>query len=130
MHYAVGVAFAAKHDTSCAHAELTELEKAVAEGSGFFAKNYGGGLAKLLGARIAHLEGDDVTATAKLRDVIAMVAVLPPEVFAPWYYPAGEWLGEVLFQFGDLPGAEAAFRADLKGTPHNAAAVFGLCGSV
>ena len=126
MHYARGVAFAAKHDTSGAHAELTELEKAVAEGSGFFAKNYGGGLAKLLGARIAHLEGDDVTATAKLRDVIAMVAALPPEVFAPWYYPAGEWLGEVLFGSGDLPGAEAAFRADLKRTPHNARALFGL----
>jgi hypothetical protein len=126
MHYARGVAFAAKHDARSAHAELTELEKAVAEGTGFFAKNYGGGLAKLLGARVAHLEGDDVAAAAKLRDVIGMVASLPPEVFAPWYYPTGEWLGAILFQSGDLAGAEAAFRADLKRTPHNARALFGL----
>jgi len=126
MHYARGVAFSAKHDARGAHAALADLDKKVAEGTGFFAKNYGGGLSKLLGARIAHLEGDDVTATAKLRDVIAMTASLPPEVFAPWYYPAGEWLGAILFQSGDFSGAEAAYRADLKRTPHNARALFGL----
>jgi tetratricopeptide (TPR) repeat protein len=126
MHYARGVAFAAKHDARGAHVELTDLDKEVAEGSGFFAKNYGGGLSKLLGARIAHLEGDDGTAAAKLRDVIASVASLPPEVFAPWYYPTGEWLGEILFQSGDFAGAEAAFKADLKRTPHNARVLFGL----
>ncbi len=125
MRYARGVALAAKHDARSAHAELTELDKAVAEGSGF-AKTYGAGLSKLLGARIAHLEGDDAAAAAKLRDVIATVASLPPEVFAPWYYPTGEWLGEILFQSGDFAGAETAFRADLKRTPHNARALFGL----
>jgi tetratricopeptide (TPR) repeat protein len=124
-HYARGVAFAAKHDGRGAHAELTELDTMLADATGF-TKNYAASLAKLLSARVAHLEGDDAAATTKLRELIVTLAPLPPEVVAPWYYPIGEWLGEFLFQSGDYAGAEAAYRMDLKRTPHNARVLFGL----
>jgi len=125
MHYARGVAFAGKHDAASAHAELAILDQALLEMTGFL-KNAAGSVDKLLAARVAHLEGDDATATARLREVVATVAPLPPEVFPPWYFPTGEWLGSILFQAGDYAGAEAAYRAELKRTPHNARALFGL----
>jgi len=124
-HYARGIAFVGKRDARGAHAELTELDKLLADATGF-TKNYAGSLTKLLSARVAHLEGEDAAATTKLRELIVTLAPLPPEVVAPWYYPIGEWLGAILFQSGDFSGAEAAYRADLKRTPHNARALFGL----
>jgi len=124
-HYARGVAFVGSHDVRGAHAELATLDATLVDATGFL-KNFAEALDKLLAARVAHLDGDDATATARLREVVAVVAPLPPEVFAPWYFPTGEWLGGILLHDGDFAGAEAAFRADLKRTPHNARALFGL----
>jgi hypothetical protein len=124
-HYARGLAFAARHDAASAHAELAVLDEATSTATGYL-RNVVGSLDLLLGGRVARLDGDNATAVARFRSVIAQNAALPPEVFAPWYFPAGEWLGGTLLASGDLSGAEAAFRADLKRTPHNARALFGL----
>jgi tetratricopeptide (TPR) repeat protein len=77
-------------------------------------------------ARMAHALGDDATAVTLLRHALDVSKDDPPEEFAPWFYPAGEWLGDILFEKGDFEGAEAAFRADLKRTPNNARVLYGL----
>jgi tetratricopeptide (TPR) repeat protein len=123
--YAHGVALASRGDIAGAQAQRAALDATVA-GIGGRISDYGSVLSKMLGARIAHANGDDVTAVSDLRSVIAETAGLPPEVFPPWYFPTGEWLGTILLQHGDLPGAEAAFRADLARTPHNARVLYGL----
>jgi hypothetical protein len=123
--YAHGVALASRGDIAGAQAQRATLEATIA-GVGGRVAGYGSVLSKMLDARIAHANGDDATAVGELRSVIATTAGLPPEVFPPWYYPAGEWLGTILLGRGDLPGAEAAFRADLSRTPHNARVLYGL----
>jgi tetratricopeptide (TPR) repeat protein len=128
-HYARGIAFASRKDARSAHAELSWMDDALAQATGFRAR-YVNALDRLLGARVAHLDGDDAGAVSRLRSVIADVAPIPPEVFAPWYYPTGEWLGAILLAQGDAAGAEAAFRADLQRTPHNARALYGLMRSL
>jgi hypothetical protein len=128
-HYARGLAYAGRADARSARAELAPLQDMLAQGSPR-ARYFATQLERLLRARVAHLEGDDSGAVANLRAVIADVAPLPPEVFAPWYYPAGEWLGAILLSKGDAAGAEAAFRADLVRTPHNARALYGLMRSL
>ncbi len=125
VHYARGLAFAAKGDKVAARSELAVIDQASAEAIGFL-KNVASSLDLLLGTKVAHLDGDDTTAASRLRAFIAIAAPLPPEALAPWNFPAGEWLGTILFQKGDYDGAEAAFRADLKRTPHNARALYGL----
>ncbi len=124
-HYTRGLAFAARGDGAGARVELAALDSAAAGATGYV-RGFFTALDRMLGARVAHLEGDDSTAVARLRAVVATIAPLPPEVFAPWFYPAGEWLGDVLFASGDFAGAEAAFRADLARTPHNARVLYGL----
>jgi hypothetical protein len=128
-HYARAIAFAARRDVRSARAELAPLEDFVSTGNSratYFALQQ----VRLIRARIAHAEGDDSAAVANLRAVVADVAPIPPEVFAPWYYPAGEWIGSILLAKGDATGAEAAFRADLQRTPHNARALYGLMRSL
>lgn len=124
-HYARGIARAQTHNALEARAELAALQATTASVTGF-RQRVASVFALLLGARVAHLDGDDVTAVKDLREVVATTAPLPPEVFSPWYFPAGEWLGGILLQTGDLAGAEAAFRADLARTPHNARSLYGL----
>jgi hypothetical protein len=124
-HYVRGIARAEVQNTIEARAELAALQATMAGAKGF-RERAGAMLALLLGARVAHLEGDDATAVKRLREVVATAATLPPEVFSPWYFPAGEWLGGLLLGTGDLAGAEAAYRADLTRTPHNARSLYGL----
>jgi hypothetical protein len=119
-HYARSLAFVAAKDAGAAQAEIEALRS-----SGGYPV-YRDALVTLAGARLAHLRGDDAAATSALRGLIAQTADYPPEVFPPWFFPAGTWLGWILLDQGDLPGAESAFRADLLRTPHNARSLFGL----
>jgi Flp pilus assembly protein TadD len=77
-------------------------------------------------ARLAHALGDDATAISLLHLSLDEARDRPPEEFSPWFYPAGEWLGDILLQRGDLDGAETAFRDDLKRTPNNPRTLYGL----
>jgi len=128
--YARGVAYAGLGDVAAAKAQRSALDALYAGKTARYITGYGGALDGLLGARIAHASGDDPGAIALLRSVVAETTPLPPEAFAPWYFPTGEWLGAILLQSGDAAGAEAAYRADLVRTPHNARALYGLMRSL
>jgi tetratricopeptide (TPR) repeat protein len=125
LRYVRGLAFVGKHDLASARIEANALAAQSASALGFM-RYVASTLDDMLSAKVAHLDGNDTLAVTRLRGVIAGTSSLPPEAFAPWYYPAGEWLGGILLARGDLAGAEAAFRADLKRTPHNARALYGL----
>jgi hypothetical protein len=124
-HYARGIARIETQNPVEARAELAALQARTAFATGF-RQRAGSLLALILGARVAHMDGDDPTAIKKLREVVATTATLPPEVFSPWYFPVGEWLGGMLLDSGDPAGAEAAYRADLARTPNNARSLYGL----
>jgi hypothetical protein len=128
--FARGVAYAGLGDVAAAKAQRSALDALYAGKTARYITGYGGALDGLLGARIAHAGGDDPGAIALLRSVVAETTPLPPEAFAPWYFPTGEWLGAILLQSGDAAGAEAAYRADLVRTPHNARALYGLMRSL
>jgi len=125
-HYARVLAFTGLGDAARAQGEFGALESAVPPGDGSF-------FAPLLGmarANLAYGQGDRRAAVSELRAAIEGMGQYPPEVYAPWFYPAGEWLGWILLHAGDTTGAETAFRNDLVRTPHNARALFGLMESL
>lgn len=129
--YGRGLAAVARNDILGARAELTAYDAAVAPSmKDAFPTMFYGTIRKLLAARIAHLERNDDVAVADLREAIATADEHPPELFAPWYFPMGEWLGWIELGRGNATDAEAAFRADLARTPHNARAEFGLMESI
>lgn len=83
-------------------------------------------LQEILDARIAFARGDRDKAYASMRAYLGAVSHYPTEVFAPWYFPAGEWLGAMYLKSGDPAGAETAYRAQLARTPNDARVLFGL----
>ena len=83
-------------------------------------------ISTLLDARIAFAHGDRDKAYSSMHAYIKAVADAPVEAFAPWYFPAGEWLGAMYLRAGDPVSAEAAYRADLARTPNDARDLFGL----
>ncbi len=121
-HYARGIAFASEHNLTGAEGELAALRESVGK-TGW---KYPDLMVEMLSARVDYLGGNVSTATHELRDVIAATSQYPPEAFPAWYFPAGEWLGWMLFNNGDARGAEAAFHADLSRSPHNARVLYGL----
>ena len=117
------LAYVARKDPAAAHAALTDLQAAVkATTDGRFFDPF----VHMARAQVESLDGQSSLAEADLRAVFPEVAKYPPEVFAPWFFPAGEWLGWLLIRDGDYAAAEAAFRADLARTPHNARSLNGL----
>jgi hypothetical protein len=124
-HYARGIALVSLGRTAAAETELAAMQAEIAATDGY-RRRFLESQVTMLSARIAYARGDRAAAEAKLRGLIAAVAPLPPEVFPGSLYPIGEWLGWMLLQDGDGPGAEAAFRADLARTPHNPRSLYGL----
>ncbi len=121
--YARVLAYAARKDVPAASAALADYETSLkaATHPDYFEPNH-----RLARAQVAAAQGDSRAAEADLRAALREVAKFPPEVFAPWFYPAGEWLGWLLLERGDYAAAEAAFREDLARTPHNAHSLYGL----
>jgi hypothetical protein len=121
-HYARGIAFASEHNLSGAEGELAALRASV----GNTGWKYPDLLVEMLSARVDYLRGNVSTAMHELRDVIATSSQWPPEAFPTWYFPAGEWLGWILFQSGNPGASEAVFQSELIRSPNNARAMFGL----
>ncbi len=121
--YARVLAYAARKDVPGATAALADLEISLKASThaAFLSP-----MRRMAQAQVAAAQGDSRAAEADLRGALPEIAKYPPEVFAPWFYPAGEWLGWLLFERGDYAGAEATFRDDLARTPHNAHSLYGL----
>lgn len=117
------LAYCARKDPVAARAALTAFETAMKSST---RAGYLDPLHRLALAQIAAAQGDASAAETQLRGALPEMAQSPPEVYAPWFFPAGEWLGWLLLENGDYSGAEAAFKADLVRTPHNAHVLYGL----
>lgn len=116
-HYARTLSAVGRDDLIAAQREVTAIDViTVAQGTKHPTDD---SLDAIAHARLAHALGRDAEAIDLLRACIAKTADDPPEAFAPWSFPAGEWLGDILLERGDLAGAEEAFRADLARTPNN-----------
>jgi hypothetical protein len=128
-HYARGIADVSLGRIPAAEAEYAALQQAGAKATGY-ERGYFDAQAALLGARVSYARGDRDAAIERLRALIKRIEPIPPEAFPASLYPAGEWLGWMLLESGDAVAAEAAFRADLVRTPHNARALYGLMQSL
>lgn len=117
------LAYCNQKDLGAARAALAAFETALKAST---RPEYWDPVHRLALAQIAAAQGDAAAAEAQLRGALPEMAQAPPEVYAPWFFPAGEWLGWLLLENGDYPGAEAAFKADLARTPHNAHVLYGL----
>lgn len=132
-HYARGIAFAAKGDAGGARKEATEIQR-LADTADFAQLSSAAIPGKevllianaVLSARVAQAERNLPGAAAHFRKAIAIedgLAYMEPSY---WYYPIRQSLGAILFQQGDLDGAEQAFRASLVRVPNNGWALYGL----
>jgi hypothetical protein len=117
------LAYCARKDPAAARAALSGFETAMKAST---RQGYLDPLHRLALAQIAAAQGDVPSAEAQLRGALPEMAGTAPEVYAPWFFPAGEWLGWLLLENGDYAGAETAFKADLARTPHNAHVLYGL----
>lgn len=131
-HYARGVAFSAKGDTSRAQAERNDLAAAIQKQPadamyGFNAARSVLGVAlEVLDARIAATQGDRNASISHWRSAVAAQDALAYDEPPDWYYPVRESLGAELFRGGQYPEAESVFRADLDRNPRNPRSLFGL----
>ena len=123
-HYARCISALGRADVAAATLELSGLDAFIK--ARYHMPPIDFPVAALAHARVAHALGDDATAIALFHRALDEAKDYSPESFPPWYYPAGEWLGDILLERGDLDGAEAAFRDDLKRTPNNARVLYGL----
>jgi tetratricopeptide (TPR) repeat protein len=132
-HYARGVASAASGEPAKAKRE-SEAISAI-EQSGDFADLEAGGIPArqllrlarhVVDARAAQSRGELHTAVAEFERAVALedeLAYMEPPF---WYYPLRQSLGAVKLMFGDVSGAESAFRNILVATPQNGWALYGL----
>ncbi len=131
-HYARGLAFAAKGQTSDAQAELKQLDaieaSLPAERMAMFAsqKQLLGLASAILAGEIASHEGHHDDAIGHLREAVALQDALPYEEPPAWYYPVRESLGAELLAQGRAAEAERVYREDLRRNPNNGWSLFGL----
>ena len=124
-HYARGIADVSLGRLDAADAELAQINAAIPQLEDY-AKMFAQFYSKMLSARIAYARGNSAAAIDTMRGLVRQLSNIPPEAVPAYYYPVGEWLGWMLLGSGDAAGAEAAFRAGLARTPHNARALYGL----
>ncbi|MDQ9170404.1 tetratricopeptide repeat protein [Oxalobacteraceae bacterium R-40] len=132
-HYARGIAFAAKGDGKQASEEAAAIQTLV-DGGDFSQLTAAGIPARevlqiaysVVSGRIAQSSGDLSSATRHFKNAVAVEDKLAYMEPSYWYYPVRQSLGAVLFQQGDLDGAEQAFRSSLVRVPNNSWALYGL----
>jgi tetratricopeptide (TPR) repeat protein len=137
-HYARALARVAKADLAAADSELASLRrirgderlKAVT----IWDLNTGASLLDIAQAAVegelAAARNDWAAAVAALRRAVATEDALTYDEPPPWYLPAREQLGGVLFRAGRAAEAETAFRQDLVRHPENGWSLAGLATSL
>ena len=132
-HYARGVAFTARNQLDRAGAELAALEKIAAtpEMEKFTLNNASGThilnlAAGVVAGEIAAKAGNTDEAVEHLEKAVQLQDDLPYMEPPTWHYPVRQSLGAVLLDAGRLEDAEAVYRKDLVGWPHNGWSLFGL----
>jgi len=132
LHYARGLAYAAKKNPDAANAERDSLQAAYDA----MPDNYQVGLnmAKpVLRVASLHLAGEiaarndrSLFAVGLLRQAIAAEDSLHYDEPQPWYAPVRQYLGAVYLQIQKPALAEAVYREDLVRNPNNGWSLFGL----
>jgi tetratricopeptide (TPR) repeat protein len=136
-HYARGLAFNARGQSTEAAAELRRLESITASvppertvAFFFRAKNVLQLAANVLAGEMAAKAGDVASAERLLR---AAVAEQDTHWFSeppPWYFPVRQSLGAVLLRASRAADAERVYREDLSRNPGNGWSLFGLAESL
>jgi len=131
-HYARGLAFLAKGQIAKAQEERRALVAIIEK----VPKDAPYGLNQVktvmkvaidvLDGKIVAAQGNQSAALDYYRKAIAQQDKLAYNEPQDWYYPVRETLGAALLQSGDVAGAEAVFREDLKQNPRNGRSLYGL----
>lgn len=134
-HFARGMAFAGKGNIAEAEAEykiVSGAEKATSPDAIFQMpiNNKTKDILKIaenvLGAQIALAKKDMASATAMLREAVAVQDNLKYDEPQDWFFPVRESLGGTLLMAGDASAAEQVFREDLARNLRNPRSLFGL----
>lgn len=133
MHYARGLAFLRKNQTSRARAELTELHAIASDPKStdtLIGLSNAGKLLRiaeeLLHAEIDGQAREWLTAIAHADRAVRLQDTLPYNEPPDWYYPSRQTLGALLIESGAAEEAEAVYREDLKKYPANGWSLYGL----
>ena len=81
---------------------------------------------KVLSGELQAARGDTTAAIKTLSQAVTMEDALPYTEPPEWFFPARHSLGELQIATGDLAGAEATYREDLRLMPENGWALRGL----
>lgn len=132
LHYARGVAFAAKGEVDAARAERRALDADAAKepADNLWSLNAGRDIlalaALVLDARIASAAKRGEEAIAAWTRAVAAQDALSYDEPPGWYFPVREALGGELLRAGRPAEAERVFREDLERNPRNPRSLFGL----
>ncbi|MEX0942356.1 MAG: hypothetical protein WD002_07405 [Pseudomonadales bacterium] len=133
LHYARGVAFAAKGDFEAAKAEhvlLIPLLDAVPikflDSNDVPASTLLNIAHELLQGEIAYFQTNYDVAITHYESAVVLQDELPYTEPPFWYYPTRQSLGQALMAAGKPAAAEAVYRKDLEDYPHNGWSMFGL----
>jgi len=130
VHYARGMAFAAKGDLAAARAALAEVERA---GEAGVEPPFGPALdiaRAVLSAEIVARQGRTDEAIRRLRVAATIedgLAYMEPPY---WHMPVRHLLGALLLEAGRPAEAERVYREDLERFPENGWSLFGLMKSL
>jgi tetratricopeptide (TPR) repeat protein len=81
---------------------------------------------RLLAAELARQQKDYATATAALREAVAIEDSIPYDEPPGWHAPVRHTLGAVLLQAGQPAQAEGVFLEELRRNPENGWSLYGL----
>jgi tetratricopeptide (TPR) repeat protein len=132
-HYARGMAHTNKGNLRAARQELAAVEKAA--GSAAMKDKFVGYApapavltiaAEVLGAEVASASGKREEAIAHLDRAVRIQDGFRYNEPPDWYFPARHYLGAALLEAGRAPEAEIVYWQDLKYSPANGYALFGL----
>jgi len=135
-HYARGVAYSAKGDTTAARSEQKAFAaaRAALPADSRFGNNAAPDLLavadRVLEGEISYREGNRDAAIATLRQAVALESKLSYDEPPSWILPARHTLGAALLDSKKPRDAELVFREDLVHLPSNGWALYGLAQSL